>query len=116
MKTRFFAVLSVVFLFVSTSFAGVDETMESKTVSPAGKLLKKEIRYPLVAREKSISGTVYVVLKKGSDEKLHLEGLRFDNETLSIDVLNQIEKLEPKLAGLMETDMPQTFKFTFVSK
>lgn len=113
MKTRLFSFFSLLLFAAFTSFAEVKEVKDVETPSQAGRFLQKEIRYPIVAREYNISGTVYVTLKKNGEDKLQLEGLRFDNELLSLGVLEQIEKLEPRLARLMESETPQTFRFTF---
>ena len=113
MKTRLLSLLALVLLATSASFA---EVKDVETVTPAAEFLQKNIKYPIVAREQNISGSVLLAFRADEGKKLVLETLGYDHKLLSDGVLAQIKRVETKLLDLMDPDVPQVFKLTFESR
>lgn len=110
MKTRFLSLLALVLLATSASFA---EVKDVETVTPAAEFLEKTIKYPYVALERNVSGSVFLTFRADEGKKLVLETLGYDHKLLSDGVMAQIKRLENNLLELMEPDVPQVFKLTF---
>lgn len=114
MKTRFFSIIGMVILFVATTTARDNKSNIANTPSPAGELLKKEIKYPVVAKELDISGSVYFVLKSNGKEQMEYTKVYASSDLLKKEVEQQLKKLEPQLAKVMKNDDEKVFKLKFV--
>ncbi|MFW5757216.1 MAG: hypothetical protein ACOCUQ_00415 [Bacteroidota bacterium] len=113
MKTRFFSVIGMVILFVTTTSA-TDNRNIAQTSSSAAELLKKEIRYPVVAKELEISGTVYFVLKSNGKDTMEYSRVFATNDILKEEVEPQLKKLEPQLVKVMTNNDEKVIKLKFV--
>ncbi|MFW6352304.1 MAG: hypothetical protein ACOC2E_07935 [Bacteroidota bacterium] len=114
MKTRFFSIIGMVILFVATTTARDNKSNIANTPSPAGELLKKEIKYPVVAKELDISGSVYFVLKSNGKEQMEYTKVYASSDLLKKEVEQQLKKLEPQMAKVMKNDDEKVFKLKFV--
>ncbi len=113
MKTRIFSIIGMMILFVATTTARNNSNI-ADTPSPAGELLKKEIKYPVVAQELDISGSVYFVLKSNGKDQMEYTKVYASSDLLKKEVEQQLKKLEPQLAKVMTNNDEKVFKLKFV--
>ena len=113
MKTRLFYLLAIVLFAATATFAGVKDV---ETVTPAAKLLEKEIRYPSAAKDLELSGSVYMTISNKDGARLEFEKVDFDQLTILYDVMRQLKRLEPQLVQLIDVNSSETFRFKFELK
>ncbi len=111
MKTRFFSIIGMMILFVATTTA---KDNNANAPSPVGELLKNEIKYPVVAKELDISGSVFFVLKSNGKDQMEYTKVIASSEILKKDVEKQLRRLEPRLAKVMDGENEKVFKLKFV--
>lgn len=113
MKTKILFAIPMMFLLLTGAMAETGATTDLARPTDAATFLEKNINYPIVARTYNITGSVFFKLTVNEESQLQYEFLAWNSELLAKSVENQVKKLEPKLAELIEPGTTQTFKLKF---